>query len=81
MLLVILLCLEFVLRLVLEVRECRAVQARVNAFTLMRLIPLVNDIVPLPGAGFSKAAKGSATSWRCTRKGTRCCTIPFCGTW
>lgn len=48
MLLVILLCLEFVLRLVLEVRECRAVQARVNAFTVMRLIPLVNDIVPLP---------------------------------
>ena len=48
MLLVILLCAEFVARLVLEVRECRAVQCRFGAFAVMRLIPLVNDLVPLP---------------------------------
>ena len=43
-----LLCIEFILRVVLEVRECRAVQCRFNAFTVMRLFPLVNDVVPLP---------------------------------
>lgn len=48
MLLWILLCVEFIARLVLEVRECRMVQCRFGAFATMRLIPLVNDLVPLP---------------------------------
>ena len=48
MLLSVLLCLEFALRVVLEVRECRAVQERVSVFTLLRLLPLINDFVPLP---------------------------------
>lgn len=48
MLLVILLCAEFVVRLVLEIRECRMVQCRFDVFTVMRLVPLVNDLVPLP---------------------------------
>lgn len=48
MLLAILLCAEFVVRLVLEIRECRLVQCRFGAFTVMRLLPLVNDLAPLP---------------------------------
>lgn len=48
MYLLALLCVEFILRVVLEVHECRAVQCRFNAFTVMRLFPLVNDVVPLP---------------------------------
>ena len=48
MLLWILLCVEFLLRIALEIRECRAVSCRVDAFTVMRLVPLLNDIVPLP---------------------------------
>lgn len=39
---------EFILRVVIEVREARAVQQRVSVFTLMRLLPLINDFVPLP---------------------------------
>lgn len=48
MLLLALLCLEFALRVVLELRECRTVQERVSVFTLLRLLPLINDFVPLP---------------------------------
>lgn len=48
LLLWILLGVEFVLRLVLEIRECRLTQMRGGVFALLRLIPLVNDIVPLP---------------------------------
>ena len=47
-LLVALLAAEFILRLVLEIRERRATQVRGGIFALLRLIPLVNDIVPLP---------------------------------
>lgn len=48
MLLVALLCAELLLRVVLEVRECRLVKSRFDAFTFMRLVPLLNDLVPLP---------------------------------
>ena len=40
--------MEFVLRIALEIRECRAVSCRIGVFTVLRLIPLVNDLVPLP---------------------------------
>ena len=43
-----LLALEFVLRLVLEIRERRATQMHGGVFALLRLVPLLNDIVPLP---------------------------------
>lgn len=46
--LVALLTLEFFLRLVLEIRECRATQVHGGVFALLRLVPLLNDIVPLP---------------------------------
>ena len=45
MLLLALLCLEFALRVVLELRECRTVQERVSVFTLLRLLPLINDFL------------------------------------
>ena len=48
LLLILLLCLEVVLRIVLEVRERRLTQLRGGVFAVLRLIPLVNDIVPLP---------------------------------
>ena len=44
----ILLALEFVGRLALEIRERRLTQTRGGIFAVLRLIPLVNDIVPLP---------------------------------
>lgn len=44
----ILLAVEVVLRLLLEIRERRATQLKGGAFLVLRLIPLVNDIVPLP---------------------------------
>ena len=44
----ILLCLEIVLRAVIEVRERRLTQLRGGVFAVLRLIPLVNDIAPLP---------------------------------
>lgn len=43
-----LLCIEFVLRLCIEIRERRITQLRGGFFAALRLIPLVNDIVPLP---------------------------------
>ncbi len=48
LLLILLLCLEVVLRIVLEVRERRLTQLRGGVFAVLRVIPLVNDIVPLP---------------------------------
>lgn len=48
MLLYILLFVEVVLRIVLEIRERRATQLRGSVFAFLRIIPLVNDIVPLP---------------------------------
>lgn len=48
LLLVLLLSLEFVARLVLEIRERRLTQLRGGIFAVLRLIPLVNDFVPLP---------------------------------
>ena len=48
LILVSLLVVEFVARLVLEIRERRLTQMRGGFFAVLRLIPLVNDIVPLP---------------------------------
>ena len=48
LLLVLLLALEFTARLVLEIRERRLTQQRGGFFAVLRLIPLINDIVPLP---------------------------------
>lgn len=48
MLLYILLCLEVAARIALEVRERRLTQMRGGVFVVLRVIPLVNDIVPLP---------------------------------
>ncbi|SMG35608.1 Peptidase family M48 [Fibrobacter sp. UWB13] len=48
MLLYILLCLEIALRVAIEVRERRLTQLRGGVFAVLRLIPLINDIVPLP---------------------------------
>ena len=42
------LVIEVVFRLVLEIRERRLSQLRGGVFAVLRLIPLVNDIVPLP---------------------------------
>lgn len=47
-LLYILLGVEVVLRVVLEVRERRLTQVRGGVFAVLRVVPLVNDIVPLP---------------------------------
>ena len=44
----IFLALEFAGRLALEIRERRLTQTRGGIFAVLRLIPLVNDIVPLP---------------------------------
>lgn len=46
--LIALLCIEIVLRIVLEIREARMTQLRGGVFAVLRVIPLVNDIVPLP---------------------------------
>ncbi|MBR4397697.1 MAG: M48 family metalloprotease [Fibrobacter sp.] len=46
--LALLLTIEFVARLVLEIRERRLTQMRGGIFAVLRLIPLLNDIVPLP---------------------------------
>lgn len=48
MILYILLCVEFALRVFLEIRERRLTQLHGGVFAVLRLIPLVNDIVPLP---------------------------------
>lgn len=48
MLLYALLCAEIVARIVLEVRECRLTGGRFGVLAFLRLLPLVNDIVPLP---------------------------------
>ena len=48
MLLYALLCAEIVARIVLEVRECRQTGCRFGVLGFLRLVPLVNDIVPLP---------------------------------
>lgn len=47
-LLIVLLVAELVFRLFVEIRERRITQLRGGAFAVLRLIPLVNDIVPLP---------------------------------
>ena len=44
------LVIEVVARLVLEIRERRLSQLRGGVFAVLRLVPLVNDIVPLPDA-------------------------------
>lgn len=48
MTLLVLLCTEFVLRVFMEVRERRLTGRRGGIFAVLRVIPLVNDIVPLP---------------------------------
>ena len=47
-LLITLLCAEFLGRVWLEIREVRLTMSRGGVFALLRVIPLVNDIVPLP---------------------------------
>ena len=47
-LLLVLLALEILARVCLEVRERRATQLRGGLFAVLRMIPLINDIVPLP---------------------------------
>ena len=47
-LLYILLGVEVVLRVALEVRERRLTQVRGGVFAVLRVVPLLNDIVPLP---------------------------------
>lgn len=44
----LLLCAEFVARVVLEIRERRATQLHGGLFTLFRIVPLLNDLFPLP---------------------------------
>ena len=46
--LILLLCLEVFLRTLLEIRERRLTQLRGGVFAVLRVIPLLNDIVPLP---------------------------------
>ena len=48
MLLIVLLCLEVAVRVMIEIRERRLSQFRGGLLSVMRIIPLVNDIVPLP---------------------------------
>ena len=48
MLLYILLCVEIAARIAIEIRERRLTQLRGGVFAVLRLIPLVNDFVPLP---------------------------------
>lgn len=43
-----LLIMEVVLKAVLEIRERRATQVRGGVFAVLRIIPLVNDFIPLP---------------------------------
>ncbi|MCQ2055501.1 MAG: M48 family metalloprotease [Fibrobacter sp.] len=47
-LLIVLLCAEFVGRVCLEIREVRLTMCRGGVFAILRVIPLINDIVPLP---------------------------------
>lgn len=44
----ILLLVEVVGRIVLEIRECRLTQQGGGLFMFLRIVPLVNDLVPLP---------------------------------
>ena len=48
MLLYTLLCVEIAARIAIEIRERRLTQLRGGVFAVLRLIPLVNDFVPLP---------------------------------
>ena len=48
MLLTILLLGEFAVRIFLEVREMRLTGIRFGVFSILRLLPLVNDLAPLP---------------------------------
>ena len=58
-LLLVLLALEVLARVCLEVRERRATQLRGGPFAVLRVIPLINDIVPLPEGRGSFEAPGS----------------------
>ena len=46
--LITLLIMEVVLKSVLEVRERRSTQVRGGVFAILRIVPLLNDFVPLP---------------------------------
>lgn len=46
--LIILLIAEVLIRITLEIREARLTQQGGGIFALLRVIPLVNDLVPLP---------------------------------
>lgn len=65
-----LLGIEFVLRLCVEIRERRITQLRGGVFAVLRLILLVNDIVPLPesravaeGAGSTETAGSTGNAF------------------
>lgn len=75
MLLYILLFVEVVLRIVLEIRERRATQLRGGVFAFLRIIPLVNDIVPLPE---NRKKPLERYLQRSTKKGIRHCTMLSC---
>lgn len=61
-LLLVLLALEVLARVCLEVRERRATQLRGGPFAVLRVIPLINDIVPLPEGRGSFEALGSESA-------------------
>ena len=77
MLLYILLCIEIVLRAAIEIRERRLTQLRGGVFAVLRLIPLINDIVP-----FQKIVgnRKRVCSWKSTKKAIVFCAIRFCVT-
>ena len=58
-LLLVLLALEVLARVCLEIRERRATQLRDGLWGVLRVIPLINDIVPLPESRGSFEASGS----------------------
>ena len=75
MLLYILLCLEIALRVAIEVRERRLTQLRGGVFAVLRLIPLVNDIVPLPE---NRREPQKSQFVENTKRAIAFCAIQFC---
>lgn len=50
---------EVALRILLEIREARAANGKVDRFAFLRIVPIVNDIFPAE-ANFEKKRKGGA---------------------
>lgn len=63
-----LLTAEFLGRLILEIRERRATQLRGGIFAVLRLVPLINDIVPLPE---HRKEPGESAFVKCHEEGHR----------